>query len=152
MNNNLNNNNMNNNLSNNANQQNMQNQANAQNQYSNNIQNNMQDSLQNQFTAQNGLNAQNNNYANPAMNTFDQIPQANNNAASVTAQITNSGHVTGYQLSNGATVTTDQAVNMAKSGEIAGVGVAHNKGKQYIKSLPDSSASNNLGNLPRIEQ
>ena len=36
------------------------------------------------------------------------------------------------------------------SGEIAGVAVATNKGNDYLRSLPDESEQNNLGNLPSI--
>ena len=39
---------------------------------------------------------------------------------------------------------------MAKAGEIKGVGVAHRKDSEYLKSLPDGSEGNNLGNLPSI--
>ena len=39
---------------------------------------------------------------------------------------------------------------MAKAGEIKGVGIAHRKGSEYLKSLPDDTEENNLGNLPSI--
>ncbi len=39
---------------------------------------------------------------------------------------------------------------MAKGGEIKGVGVAHRGDTEYLKSIPDSSDSNNLGNLPSV--
>lgn len=39
---------------------------------------------------------------------------------------------------------------MAKAGEIQGVGVAHRKDSEYLKSLPDGTEKNNLGNLPSV--
>ena len=39
---------------------------------------------------------------------------------------------------------------MTKSGKISGVVVAINKGNEYLRSLPDESEENNLGNLPSI--
>ncbi|MDD5923313.1 MAG: DUF3892 domain-containing protein [Clostridia bacterium] len=45
-------------------------------------------------------------------------------------------------------VSKPDAVNMAKQGEIAGVGVAHRGDTEYLKSIPDGSESNNLSNLP----
>jgi len=41
---------------------------------------------------------------------------------------------------------------MAKAGEIQGVGVAHRKDNEYLKSLPDGSENNNLGNLPSVSE
>ena len=43
-----------------------------------------------------------------------------------------------------------QAVNMAKQGQIAGVGIAHRGDTEYLKSIPDGSENNNLGNLPSV--
>ena len=39
---------------------------------------------------------------------------------------------------------------MAKAGEIRGVGVAHRKDTEYLKSLPDASENNNLSSLPTV--
>jgi len=39
---------------------------------------------------------------------------------------------------------------MAKAGDIKGVGVAHRKDSEYLKSLPDGTEENNLGNLPSV--
>lgn len=64
--------------------------------------------------------------------------------------VKNSGRVTGYQLSNGSTVSKEEGVAMAKAGEIQGVGVAHRKDSEYLKSLPDDTEDNNLGNLPSV--
>ena len=39
---------------------------------------------------------------------------------------------------------------MAKQGQIAGVGIAHRCDTEYLKSIPDGSENNNLGNLPSV--
>ena len=39
---------------------------------------------------------------------------------------------------------------MAKQGQIAGVGIAHRGDTEYLKSIPDGTENNNLGNLPSI--
>ena len=39
---------------------------------------------------------------------------------------------------------------MAKEGDIRGVGVAHRGDTEYLKSIPDGSDNNNLGNLPSV--
>ena len=57
--------------------------------------------------------------------TFDQIPQAKINAKRIVGLVKESGKITGYQLSDNTTVEKQQAVNMAKQGQIAGVGIAH---------------------------
>ncbi len=93
-------------------------------------------------------NPQNN--QSPTMNTFDTIPTPNPNACTIVAQVKSGSTVTGYQLSNGQTVDMQQAISMAKNGEISGVGVATNQGTEYLRSLPDSNPSNNLSNLPPI--
>ena len=72
--------------------------------------------------------------------TLDQIPDANSNAK----------HVTGYQLSDNSIVEKQQAVDMAKQGQIAGVGIAHRCDTEYLKSIPDGSENNNLSNLPSV--
>lgn len=88
--------------------------------------------------------------SNLAMQSFETIPNANANACEIVAQVKSSGDVTGYQLSNGQMVDLQTAVQMAKNGEIKGVGVATNQGTEYLRSLPDSNPNNNLGNLPTV--
>ncbi|MPN34354.1 hypothetical protein SDC9_181847 [bioreactor metagenome] len=39
---------------------------------------------------------------------------------------------------------------MARQGEIAGVGIAHRKDTEYLKSIPDGTEDNNLSNLPTV--
>ncbi len=85
-----------------------------------------------------------------AKNTLDEIPQAKSNAKEIVGLVKSSGRVTGYQLSDGSTVSKEEGVALAKEGEIKNVGIAHRKDTEYLKSLPDSSEDNNLGNLPSI--
>ena len=79
--------------------------------------------------------------------TLDQIPQVNSNAKRIVALIKEGGRVTGYQLSDNSIVEKQQAVDLAKQGQIAGVGIAHRGDTEYLKSIPDGSENNNLGNL-----
>ena len=81
-----------------------------------------------------------------------EIPEANSNAAEITALVKDSGKITGYQLSNGQTIDKDAAVALARQGGIRGVGISERDGTEYLKSIPDSTESNNLGNLPSISQ
>ncbi len=85
-----------------------------------------------------------------AMNTFDTVPTANANALEIVAVQKSNSQVTGYQLSNGQMVSKTEAVALAKSGGIKNVGVATNQGAEYLRSLPDSSVTNNLDDLPTI--
>lgn len=85
-----------------------------------------------------------------AMNALDSIPNPNANAKSIVALVKESGRVTGYQLSDGNTVSKEEGVELAKSGEIQGVGIAHRDGKEYLKSIPDGTESNNLSQLPSV--
>lgn len=39
-----------------------------------------------------------------------------------------------------------------KSGDIQGIGVAHRKDTEYLKSLPDGTEDNNLVNLPSVSE
>ncbi len=43
-----------------------------------------------------------------------------------------------------------QGVALAKSGDIASVGIAHRKDTEYLKSIPDGTDDNNLSNLPTV--
>lgn len=83
-------------------------------------------------------------------NTLDQIPQVNSNAKRIVGLVKTSGRITGYQLSDNSIVEKQQAVDMAKQGQIAGVGIAHRGDTEYLKSIPDGSENNNLGNLPAV--
>ena len=83
-------------------------------------------------------------------NTLDEIPQPHSNAKRITALVKKGGRITGYQLSDNTTVDKQEAVNMAKQGHIAGVGIAHRKDTEYLKSIPDGNKENNLGNLHSV--
>ena len=83
-------------------------------------------------------------------NTLDQIPQANANAKRIVGLVKEGGRITGYQLSDNSIVKKQQAVDMAKQGEICGVGIAHRGDTEYLKSIPDGSENNNLGSLPSV--
>ncbi len=85
-----------------------------------------------------------------ALNTLDMIPTPSNDALEISALVKERGKVTGYQLSDGRIITKEEGVAMAKAGEIRGVGVAHRKDTEYLKSLPDGTESNNLSHLPTV--
>lgn len=82
--------------------------------------------------------------------TLDQIPQANANAKRIVGLVKEGGRITGYQLSDNSVVEKQQAVNMAKQRQIAGVGITHQGDTEYLKSIPDGTENNNLGNLPSV--
>lgn len=82
--------------------------------------------------------------------TLNQIPQTNPNAKRIVGLVKEGGRITGYQLSDNTVVEKQQAVNMAKQGQIAGVGIAHRGDTEYLKSIPNGSENDNLGNLPSI--
>jgi hypothetical protein len=82
--------------------------------------------------------------------TLDEIPQASANAKTIVGLIKEGGRITGYQLSDNSIVEKQQAVDMARQGRIAGVGIAHRGDTEYLKSIPDGTENNNLGNLPSV--
>ena len=85
-----------------------------------------------------------------AKNTLDEIPQPKSDAKEIVGLVKHSGKIHGYQLSDGSTVSKEEGVQMAKSGDIKGVGVAHRGDTEYLKSIPDNSDDNNLGSLPSV--
>ena len=82
--------------------------------------------------------------------TLDQIPQPSANAKRIVGLVKEGGRITGYKLSDETFVSKPEAVSMAKQGQIAGVGIAHRRDTEYLKSIPDGSDNNNLGNLPSV--
>jgi hypothetical protein len=84
------------------------------------------------------------------MNTLSDIPTPNANAQRITALKKHSGRVTGYQLADGRVLDKNQAIELARQGGIAGVGIAHRNGSEYLKSIPDGSENNNLSSLPSV--
>lgn len=83
-------------------------------------------------------------------NTLDQIPLAKDNAKRIIGLVKEGGRITGYQLSDQSIVSKQDAVNMAKQGQIAAVGIAHRGDTEYLKSIPNGSENDNLGNLPSV--
>ena len=83
---------------------------------------------------------------------LDDIPTAQPDAKEIVGLVKSSGRVTGYQLSDGSTVSKEEGVAMAKAGDIKGVGIAHRRDSEYLKSLPDANEDNNLGNLPSVSE
>ena len=81
---------------------------------------------------------------------LDDVPTPKSDAREIVGLIKSSGRITGYQLSDGSIVSKEDGVAMAKAGGIQGVGIAHRKDSEYLKSLPDGTENNNLGNLPSI--
>lgn len=78
------------------------------------------------------------------------IPKVDKDAKNIEAIIKKDNSITGYKLSGGDIISIQEGVNLAKNGKIAGVGVATNKGNEYLRSLADGTESNNLSNLPVI--
>lgn len=82
-------------------------------------------------------------------NTLDQIPKTNVHAKRIVKLVKEGGRITGYQLSDNFIVKKQQAVNMAKHGQIAGVSIAHRGDAEYLKAIPDGS-ENNLENVASL--
>lgn len=81
---------------------------------------------------------------------LDEVPNAKSDAKEIIGLVKSSGKISGYQLSDGSIVSKKDGVSMAKNGDIKGVGIAHRKDSEYLKSLPDGTERNNLSNLPSI--
>lgn len=88
--------------------------------------------------------------ASLAKNTLDEIPRPKSDAKEIVGLIRHSGKIDGYRLSDNSTVSKAEGVQMAKNGDIKGVGVAHRGDTEYLKSIPDGSENNNLGSLPTV--
>lgn len=82
--------------------------------------------------------------------TLDQIPRPDANAKRIVGLVKEGGRITGYRLSDTSIVEKQQAVTMAKQGQIAGVGIAHRGDTEYLKAIPNESENDNLGNLPSV--
>jgi hypothetical protein len=82
------------------------------------------------------------------INTNKEIPDPRPDAHSIVGLIKDAGHITGYELSDGSVVSREEGVQMARDGMIKDVGIAHKKDTEYLRSLPDDSDANNIGNLP----
>lgn len=82
------------------------------------------------------------------MAALDDIPEPSADAKEIVGIVKQRGKITGYQLSDGKTVSKSEGVAMAKTGDIQGVGIAHRGDTEYLKSLPDGEENNNLSSLP----
>ncbi|MCL2695398.1 MAG: DUF3892 domain-containing protein [Clostridiales bacterium] len=86
------------------------------------------------------------------MNALNEIPVPNADAKRIVALTKSSGRITGYQLEGGKILDKPGAIELARQGGIRGVGIANRKGNEYLKSLPDDTEENNLGNLPTVKE
>lgn len=80
------------------------------------------------------------------INIMNPVP--NKDAKRIMKLIRNNGKISGYQLSDGTVLSKSEGVALAKQGGIRGVAIASRNGSEYLRSLPDGSSSNNLGDLP----
>jgi len=83
-------------------------------------------------------------------NALRDIPTPNSDSKEIVALLKTKGRVTGYKLSDGRILQKDEAVAVAKSGGIKGVGIAARSGEEYLKSIPDGTEDNNLSHLPTL--
>lgn len=83
---------------------------------------------------------------------LDEVPSPKADAKDIVGLVKSGGRITGYRLSDGSIVSKEEGVSMAKAGEIQGVGIAHRNDSEYLKSLPDGTENNNLGNLPSVSE
>ncbi len=86
------------------------------------------------------------------MMALKDIPEPREDAKDIVAMVRENGRVAGYELSDGNRVDKEEGVELAKQGEIRGVGIATRNGNEYLKSLPDGGESNNLSNLPSVSE
>ena len=63
---------------------------------------------------------------------LDEVPTPKSDAKEIVGLVKSSGRISGYQLSDGSTVSKEEGVSMAKAGEIQGVGIAHRKDNEYL--------------------
>ena len=80
------------------------------------------------------------------INIMNPVP--NKDAQRIEKLIRSNGKISGYQLSDGTVLSKAEGVALAKQGGIRGVAIASRNGSEYLRSLPDGSESNNLGDLP----
>lgn len=90
------------------------------------------------------------NYEDLPLKAMQEIPQPREDAQEITALVKENGHVTGYQLADGQTLSKEEGVALAKQGGIRGVGISSRNGSEYLKSIPDDTETNNLSSLPSI--
>lgn len=93
----------------------------------------------------------NNDLTQLPMMSFKEIPEPKADAQPIVALVKDSGRIIGYKLANGRIINKQEGVNLAKAGEIQGVGIATRKGNEYLRALPDGEDNNNLSNLPTVK-
>ena len=81
---------------------------------------------------------------------LDEIPTPAKDAVEITGLVKHRGRIEGYQLSDDRIVSRSGGVALAKAGGIRGVGIAHRRETEYLKSVPDGSETNNLSSLPTV--
>lgn len=81
---------------------------------------------------------------------LDDIPTPDADAVTITGLVKHRGRISGYQLSDDRIVSREEGVSLAKSGKIRGVGIAHRRSTEYLKSIPDETEGNNLSSLPTV--
>ena len=89
-------------------------------------------------------------FSNLPMNINLGTPVPRPDARSIARLVRRGGRVEGYELSDGAMLTKEEGVALAKQGGIRGVAVAVRNGSEYLRSLPDGQEQNNLGSLPSV--
>lgn len=89
-------------------------------------------------------------FSNLPMNINLVTPVPRPDARSIARLVRRGGRVEGYELSDGAMLTKEEGVALAKQGGIRGVAVAVRNGSEYLRSLPDGQEQNNLGALPSV--
>ncbi|MCL2857600.1 MAG: DUF3892 domain-containing protein [Oscillospiraceae bacterium] len=98
------------------------------------------------------MNEQNNQTMMPPSGINQHQSTAGEDGLSIIGLVKKSGKISGYQLSDGNTVTKEQGVELARQNKIRGVAVATNQGTEYLRALPDGAENNNLSNLPSSAQ
>lgn len=63
---------------------------------------------------------------------MDDIPTPDKDAVTITGLVKEHGRISGYQLSDDRVVSRSEGVELARSGGIRGVGIAHNKDTEYL--------------------
>ncbi len=84
-------------------------------------------------------------------NTLDEIPDPDSYAKKITGLVKDGNEITGYQLSDNSIISKEEGINMAKQGQIQGVGIAHKGDTVYLKSIPNRTDKDNLSHLPTVE-
>ena len=85
-----------------------------------------------------------------SMVALREIPQVQPDAKTITALVKQGGRIVGYQLSDSRIVSKQEGLQLARQGDITGLGSAMGKSSAYVKVLPDGRESSDLGSLPSM--